>query len=210
MRTKSRSPLEPVATVITALLAVTVIATVASVVATVLGASSLMGFGIPVVQVDVAEIVGNADVPPALWSPHDGVSVNTTGYRFFAGDPDVGQRLWYTLTLLPSALLFGGALLLAYRLIRGAERDGIFTVATAARLRTLGWFLLIGGLAKMAVETVATNRLLTTMVANEVGWVRPGFWQVPWTVLVTAAGLLTFARVMRIGAGMRRDLEGTV
>ena len=156
------------------------------------------------------EIVGNADVPPSLWSPHDGVSVNTTGYRFFAGDPDVGQRLWYTLTLLPSALLFGGALLLAYRLIRGAERDGIFTVATAARLRTLGWFLLIGGLAKMVVETVATNRLLTTMVVSEVGWMRPGFWSIPWTVLVTAAGLLTFARIMRIGAEMRKDLEGTV
>ncbi len=122
----------------------------------------------------------------------------------------MGQRIWYTLIMLPGILLFVGVLLLAYRLIRAAERDGIYTSATARRLRTLGWFLLAGALVKMVMEMVAANRLLATMVTNEVGWIGPIRWQIPWMVLLIATGLLTFARIMWTGAGMRDELQGTV
>jgi hypothetical protein len=112
--------------------------------------------------------------------------------------------------MLPGTVLFIGALLLIYRLIRGAERDGIYTAATAGRLRALGWFLLIGALVKMVVEMLAANRLLATMVTTQVGWTEPFRWETPWTVLLTAVGLLSFARIMRLGVEMRDDLQGTV
>lgn len=205
-----RNPLEPMATVVRVLLGLTGFVILASAVSTVVGTGSMMGLGRSSVYVDVPFIVGSSDLPLGPWNPHNAASVNTTGYRFFAADPDVEQRVWYTLTLLPGSVLFIGALLLVYRLVRGAERDGVYTAATARRLRTLGWFLLVGALVKMAVETAAANRLLATMVTNQVGWITPIFWQIPWTVLLTAAGLLSFARIMRIGAEMRDELQGTV
>lgn len=210
MRPKSRNPLEPVATAVSVLLALTCVGMIAAAVATVAGSGSIMGLGESFVYVDVPDIVGSSDLQLGRWSLHDGVSANTSGYRFFATHPDVGQRVWYTLTLLPGSVLFIGALLLAYRLVRGAERDGIYTAATAGRVRTLGWFLLIGAIVKMVVGVVAANRLLATMVTNQVDWIGPIRWQTPWTVLLTAVGLLSFARIMRIGAEMRDDLQGTV
>ncbi|HEX5995854.1 MAG TPA: DUF2975 domain-containing protein [Jiangellales bacterium] len=210
MLLKQRNPLEPMATLVSVLLGLTGVGLVASAVMTVVGIGSFMGFGELWVSVDVPHVGGSTDLRPVPWSLHDGVEVNTTGYRLFTTHPDVGQRVWYTLTLLPSSLLFIGALLLMYRLIRGAERDGIYTAATARRLRTLGWFLLIGAVVKMVVEMVAANRLLATMVANQVDWFGPIYWETPWAVLLTAAGLLSFARIMRIGAEMRDDLQGTV
>lgn len=209
MVVKSRSPLEPIATVVTLLLGLTGFALAASAVATVVGTGSIMGLGQGIVFVDVTGLAGS-DIQAMPWTPHDGVSTNTIGYRFFDANPDVGQRVWYTLTLLPGGVLFVGALLLAYRLIRGAERGGIYTEATIKRLRTLGWFLLSGALAKMVVEMVPANRLLATMVTDQVGWIGPVHWDIPWTVLLTAVGLLSLARILRIGAEMRDDLQGTV
>jgi hypothetical protein len=49
------------------------------------------------------------------------------------------------------------------------------------------------------------NRLAT--IATVLTWV---FWSVSWPVFWFGLGLIIFARVMRIGAGMRADLEGTV
>ena len=209
MLARSRNPLEPMATVVWVLLALTGIGMVASVVATVLGSGSIMGFGESVVYIDVP-VVASADLPLGPYDLRGDVSPNTIGYRFFVAHADVGQRIWYTLIMLPGILLFVGVLLLAYRLIRAAERDGIYTSATARRLRTLGWFLLAGALVKMVMEMVAANRLLATMVTNEVGWFGPIRWQIPWTLLLIATGLLTFTRIMWTGAGMRDELQGTV
>jgi len=210
VRSKPRNPLEPMATVVSALLGLTGAGIAVTVLAAVVGSGGIMGLGQSFVYVDVPGIVGGSDLQSGQWNLHDGVLANTTGYRFFTTHPDVRQRVWYTLTLLPSSVLFIGALLLVFRLVRGAERDGIYTAATARRLRTLGWFLLIGAVVKMVVEMAAANRLLATMVTNHVEWIGPIFWETPWAVLLTAAGLLTFARIMRIGVEMRDDLQGTV
>ncbi|MEU8264201.1 DUF2975 domain-containing protein [Micromonospora sp. NPDC048999] len=210
MQSKSRNPLEPVATVVSFLLAATSVLLVISAIATVFGSGSVMGIGHSFVYVDVPDIVSSSDLRTGQWILRVGTSANTIGYRLGVAHPDVGQRVWYTLTMLPGSALFIGALILLNRLIRGAKRDGIYTPATAKRLRTLGWFLLAGALTRMIVEAVAANRLLATMVANQVDWLRPNTWDTPWAVLLIAAGLLSFARVMRIGAEMRDDLQGTV
>jgi hypothetical protein len=168
-----------------------------------------LGFGDTMVSVD-ARGAASADIPPDMWTLHTGVGVNTIGYRLAVIHPNAGQRFWYTLGELPAFVLFAGVLMLAYWLIRGTERHGLFTSATAARLRTLGRFLLFGALAKTVVEMAATNRLLASMIASHVGWVYPSSWQIPWILLMVGAAVLTCARIMRIGAEMHDELQGIV
>jgi hypothetical protein len=53
--------------------------------------------------------------------------------------------------------------------------------------------------------------LLGQLVTWHVNWAQwPASWSVSWPVVWFGLGLVIFARVMRIGAGMRADLEGTV
>jgi hypothetical protein len=207
---KARNPLEPMTTVVSVLLGLMGVAVVAGVVLAIAGIGSLWGFGKLAVYVDAPFFPDLGSSYQGLSILQDGVEANASGTRFRVAHPDLEQRVWYTLTTLPGGVLFIGALLLVYRLLRGAERDGIYTAATAGRLQALGWFLLIGAAVGMVVEVVAATRLLATMVTYDVGWKGPFLWQVPWAVLLTAAGLLSFARIMRIGAEMRDELQATV
>src|SRR5262245_31652332 len=97
---KSRSPLEPLATVVRATLGVMGVLMAITALATVFGSGSIMGIGEPSVSVDVPDIVGSSDLQLGQWGLHNGVSPNTTGFRFFTVHPDVWQHLWYTLTML--------------------------------------------------------------------------------------------------------------
>jgi len=60
-------------------------------------------------------------------------------------------------------------------------------------------------------EAFARMTLLGQLVTWPVDWAQwPAAWSVSWPVFWFGLGLIIFARVMRIGAGMRADLEGTV
>jgi len=125
--------------------------------------------------------------------------------------PTVGQALAFAVTLLPIGLLRLGALYLAMRLARTAARDGIYTAQAARLVLILGWWLLAGGLAATAAEAFARVNLLSQLVTWPVDWGQwPAAWSVSWPVALIGLGLITFARIMRISAGMRADLEGTV
>jgi hypothetical protein len=53
--------------------------------------------------------------------------------------------------------------------------------------------------------------LLSQLVTWPVDWGQwPVAWSVSWPVFWFGLGLVIFARVMRAGAAMRADLEGTV
>jgi hypothetical protein len=125
--------------------------------------------------------------------------------------PTAGQYLAFAVTLLPLDLLRLGALYLAMRLARTAARDGVYTAQFARLLLILGWWLLAGGLVATVAEGLARMNLLGQLVTWPVDWARwPASWSVSWPVAWFGLGLVIFARVMRIGAGMRADLEGTV
>jgi hypothetical protein len=125
--------------------------------------------------------------------------------------PTAGQALAFEVTLLPLDLLRLGALYLAMRLARAAARDGIYTAQAARLVLILGWWLLAGGLAATAAEAFARVNLLAQLVTWPVDWRQwPVAWSVSWPVALIGLGLITFARIMRISAGMRADLEGTV
>jgi hypothetical protein len=140
-----------------------------------------------------------------------GVQANWNGAILGAAHPTAGQALAFTLTLLPPGLLRVGALYLAMRLARTAARDGVYTTRAARLVLILGWWLLAGALVACFAEGFARLNLLGQMVTWPVNWVHwPASWGVSWPVLWFGLGLIIFAHIMRIGAGMRADLEGTV
>jgi hypothetical protein len=125
--------------------------------------------------------------------------------------PTAGQYLAFAVTLLPLGLLRLGALYLVMRLARTAARDGVYTAQFARLLLILGCWLLAGGLVATVAESFARLNLLGQLVTWHVDWGQwPAAYSVSWPVFWFGLGLIIFARVMRTGAGMRADLEGTV
>jgi len=125
--------------------------------------------------------------------------------------PTAGQYLAFAATLLPLDLFRLGALYLAMRLARTAARDSIYTTQAARLLLILGWWLLAGELVATIAEGFARANLLEELTTWHVDWAHwPVSWSVSWLVVFIGLGLIVFARVMRVSAGMRADLEGTV
>jgi hypothetical protein len=125
--------------------------------------------------------------------------------------PTAGQALAFAVTLLPLDLLRLGALYLAMRLARAAAHVGVYTAQAARLMLILGWWLLAGGLVATVATAFARMNLLAQLVTWHVNWGQwPAAWSVSWPVALIGLGLITFARIMRISAGMRADLEGTV
>jgi hypothetical protein len=140
-----------------------------------------------------------------------GVQASWNGAILGTAHPTAGQGLAFAVTLLPAGLLRLGVLYLAMQLARTAARDGVYTVQAARLVLSLGWWLLAGGLAASLAEGFARVNLLGLLVTWPVDWVHwPSSWGVSWPVEWFGLGLIIFARIMRVSAGMRADLEGTV
>jgi hypothetical protein len=201
---KVRSPLEPLSAVTRMSLVVLGIIAVCGVGATIGGSGSFLGWGARAVCVD------NPDgrVMPSTSSVRGQVIVSVPEVHLCTDSPDVAQRVWYTLTELPDALVLIVALLLIYSMIRRAASRGVYTAQVAARLRLLGWWLVIASVVAGATEQVAQARLVATMITRPVGWLVPG--APPWTAVLTGVGVLTFARITRLGANMRDELAAVV
>jgi hypothetical protein len=140
-----------------------------------------------------------------------GVQASWNGAIVGTAHPTAGQALAFAVTLLPAGLLRVGALYLAMRLARAAARDGVHTLHAARLVLFLGWWLLAGGLVASLAAGFARLNLLGLLVTWPVAWVHwPASWGVSWPVEWFGLGLIVFASVMRAGAVMRADLEGTV
>jgi hypothetical protein len=140
-----------------------------------------------------------------------GVQASWNGAILGTAHPTAGQALAFAVTLLPPGLLLVGVLYLTMRLARTAARDGVYTVQAARLVLFLGWWLLAGGLVTSIAEGFARLNLLGLLVTWHVDWVDwPSSWGWSWPVEWFGLGLIIFARIMRVSAGMRADLEGTV
>jgi len=140
-----------------------------------------------------------------------GVQAAWNGAVLATAHPTVGQGLAFALTLLPPGLFRVGTLYLAMRLARSAARDGVYTTQAARLVLFLGWWLLAGGFAASLAGGVARLNLLSLLVTWHVDWIHwPASWGVSWPVEWFGLGLIIFARIMRVSAGMHADLEGTV
>ncbi|WP_330301992.1 MULTISPECIES: DUF2975 domain-containing protein [unclassified Streptomyces] len=210
-----RNPLEPMSTAV--MTAVTLIAVLMG--AALLGALFADGvhiFGIGDKSVCVADTTTTASVgeePTPGFKPAPGATVNLNAHPNYCTEaPSTVQSLLNTATQLTPFVFTVGALLLVLQLIRSAERDGLYTARTAERLRKLGWWLLVGSvLAAIAVST-AEKALIDSLSRDSGISAVSGLWSwdVPFMAILTGLGVLSFARIMRVGITMREDLDGTV
>lgn len=147
----------------------------------------------------------------AAFGARDGAHVSAVP-RYCADHPSAWQRTLGILSEAPALVVLVGGLTLLDRLLRSAGRDGAYTRQAASGLRFLGWYLLVGSLVAAIARAASQAALLATLAddaAFSPGTVL-GATAFPYLVLLTALGLLVFARVVRAGATMREDLEGTV
>lgn len=216
---KSRNPLATLATVVTWVFWLAAAVTVTTLLRALTGQGPLFGAHIGGPSPSPAGVCVTA--APALL-PDSGRGLSQPGLAagvraawnsasLCATHPSFGQHLAFAVTVLPVDLLRLGALYLVMRLARTAARDSVHTAGAARLLLTLGWWLLAGGLVATMAEALARMNLLSQLVTWHVdGGQWPAAWSVSWPVVWIGLGLIIFARIMRISAGMRADLEGTI
>jgi len=214
-----RNPLGTLATVVTWVFWIAAAATATTVIRTLTGQGPLFGahIGGPSPSLtglclNVGQALLNHPGPgPGLAGLSPGVRAAWSTATLCAAHPTATQALAATVAVLPVDLLRLGAVYLAMRLARSAARDGVYTTGFARLVLVLGWWLLAGGLVATVAEALARVSLLGQLVTWPLDWGHwPAAWSPSWPVAWIGLGLVVFARVMRIGAGMRADLEGTV
>lgn len=192
------------------------VAVTAGLVLSVAGKASIGGFG----DATVCATQPNYGYSGDDWTRFQGivsrpgasVSINGT-LQACAVHPSFGQRVLFTLTSLPSTLVWGAVLFLLWRLMRTARRTGPFTVGVAATMRWLGWLIIVGSAAAGAAQGFATDQLLNSLLrapgssGDAITQAIHGLLPVP---LLVGAALLTFARIVRLGAAMDDEIKATV
>jgi hypothetical protein len=214
---RPRNRLQSLATVVTWVFWFAVLATALRVILALIGQHPWFVFGGPAGAPPAACL---ETAPPLLQHAgsgliHSGLSpgVRATwnAASVCTARPTAGQAVAFTFTLLPIDLLRLGTLYLVMRLARAVARDGVYTALAARLVLVLGWWLLAGELVATFAAGFARVNLLGQLVTWHVNWLHwPASWGVSWPVAWFGLGLIIFARVMRISAGMRADLEGTV
>lgn len=130
-----------------------------------------------------------------------------------ASHPTTAQRVLVSLTQVPLVALYLVIILLLAQLLRTIRSAGPFAIIVARRLRFLGWFVLAGSLIVVTGQSAAQSAFVSTVITGPVPAVRNAIEAGLAALLVTlliACGLLTLARVIRVGAQMSDDLAGTV
>jgi hypothetical protein len=165
--------------------------------------------------------VAGTDQPVGPLKPGASSSLSSAGtVALCAGHPTLAQRFLVLLTQAPTTLLWLAVLVLLWLLVRTVRRNGPFDICVTRRLRFLGWFALAAYLAVQAVQSYAAAAFTATVhlpsadnpgpvpvVADTINGVLSTDW-IP--LLLVVCGVLTLARIVRIGAQMHDDLAGTV
>jgi hypothetical protein len=212
---RSRDPLEPFATVVrsvTRLLGVFLV--VGAISAVTSDDAGYFGVGNDIcVDTGISESLEKPSFADELTA---GVQSVSQGIGFCRTDPTVGQAVLQVLTELPNLLLVLSVLVLLWRTVGNARRQGPFSVATAAGVRATAWLLLLGGVVAGAVQEVAKVALIGTMakdgstLAPEPSeFVFAALSGVSPLLLFAGLGVLTVARILRTGVQTDADPVAT-
>jgi hypothetical protein len=205
---KNRNPLEPLASFTGLLMGSLVVGFGIAILTTLFGSGSILGWGhTRYMCVDDTGMSGG-DTKGSLGfiRPHAGVDVNSAGLRLCTHSPNTTQRWWYTLQNLPATVTVLAVTVTIYLILRHAERHGLYAPGVASRIRFLGWFLIADSVLRPTVELISKRRLWASLADSSA----PIQWNVAWTLLFAGLALLSLARIMRVGSGMREELQGVV
>ncbi len=156
---------------------------------------------------------GMAVTGPAVAHLKPGATASAGKVTLCASHPTTGQRVLVGLTWVPAVALYLAVILLLWQLLRVIRSTGPFAMIVARRLRFLGWFVLAGSLVVTVGQSAAQSAFVSTVVTSSVPAVRNAVeagLAIIFVPLLIACGLLTLARVIRVGAQMSDDLAGTV
>ncbi len=220
--TQRRKLTQPLGSVTVIFSAVTLAFLALMAVLTVRGSDSILGFGHAFLCADAPGTYGSGNLNASTFSitARAGayVQVNGTIQACTGFHPTVIQRTLFSMTSLPSWLMWGSVLYLLVRLLSVARREGPFTLRTAVIMRRLGWLIMVGTVVAALIQAVAQHELLNTMLTLPYG-LYPFLYNLLYTTLVDSmvtvavlagAALLTFARFTRLGVDMDDELQGTV
>jgi Protein of unknown function (DUF2975) len=203
----SRDPLEPIASTVGCLIGLTVLFVLLSL---------------------LVHQAAWGDGPVCTSVPADGIPLRISGLavpgqvrgsqaaigtvQLCVSHPGTWLRLAGLLASWPAGILWLGCLFQVYRLLATASRPGgLYSLATAARARRLGWFLTAGALAAGVIETVANLTIFLSQVHYPgLTWFEPDKLHLSVATLLAGLALITLARVMRVGVTMREELDVTV
>ncbi|MCX5008139.1 DUF2975 domain-containing protein [Streptomyces sp. NBC_00638] len=211
-----RNPLEPLSSAVKGIVTLLAALTLAGLLGLFVDGMHLHVLGIGDKSVCVADqstTMSGGEVPPMEFRPAPGATIQLDAHpSYCTGDPTTAQSLLHTAIQVPPFVFSVGALLLVLLLIRGAEREGLYTTRTAGRLRRLGWWLSAGSVLAAIAESTTEQSLVRSLSRNTDASAVTGLlsWDMPFMAILTGLGVLSFARVMRIGIAMREDLDGTV
>ncbi|MEU4090042.1 DUF2975 domain-containing protein [Streptomyces aureus] len=211
-----RNPLEPLSSAVTIIVSMFAIALVLGVFGSMFADGvHILGIGekqICVTDSSVSVGGGGPEGPIGIKAAPGAKVLLDASPSFCTEHPSTAQAVLNTATQLPSFLFTVGVLLLVLQLIRGAEREGLYTPRTAARLRGVGWWMLAGSVLAAIGKSVSENALIDSLSRGGDASALTGLltWDAPYMAILTGLGILSFARIMRVGVAMREDLDGTV
>lgn len=210
-------PLAPIEFVLTSLAGFIALILAIAIPATIFGSGSVAGIGEreACAVVDTGMVpYGGTDDGTGRVSGVQGLAEHTSSWprtvEICNQDPSWGVKAAATASPVAEMLLLFGFLALALRLVRGARRRGPFTREIAGHTRMIGWFLLVGGLVRAAADAMSDGVVVDSAVAD-VSWTAGILrFDAPWTVLIAAVGIVSFARVLRQAVMLKDDVDATI
>jgi hypothetical protein len=209
----ARDPLEPIRTAVASLLILTVGGFVVAFLSGFVSVHTELFGGGPVCisgdQVGLVWKSGHIPVDPAIDGLARGVQATAGNVIFCANSPDLPLRLAGLLATWPTAILWLVFLLRLHSLLRAAARPGgLYSPVTAARLHALGWIMTAGAIAVAVLQSAANTIIAARLIPEPVEYF--SHLTLPYITFFLGLTLLTIARVMRLGAAMREELDVTV
>lgn len=180
---------------------------------TVFGTGSVLGFGDPEVCATArpGEVPwGGPDPRRAVPGLVDDARWHTWEIAVCVEDPAPGLRLAGSLGGLSEIVTFVGSLLLVRRVIGHARRSGLFAEGVAARVLTLGRFLVVAAPVSAFLAQLGDHLVVDAAIEGELYYGHLFNWDFPWTVFIVGVGLVSTARVLAYARHLQDDVDRTI
>jgi hypothetical protein len=204
----SASPLEPIASAVGCLTGLFILLILLS----LLVRSAAWGNGPVCTSVGSSDLLGLISGKVSVRGLTAGSKASLASATICSDNPGSALRLAGLLAVWPYMILWGIFLFRLRGLLKAASQpSGLYSAATGARLRGLGWLLTGGGIAAGIFDSAAKVYIFTRLVHYPgLGSLEAGQFDFSFSTLFVGLTLITVARVMRLGVTMREELDVTV
>jgi hypothetical protein len=157
--------------------------------------------------------------PGQMHVGHGAMLLTTGQLNACVTHPSAVQWLLLVLVRAPGLVVWAGVVLMIWRVLRAAQGTGPFTWPAASAIRQLAWFVIIapvvaGMLGHLGADLL-TRMVMTPPTFDHEGVILDVLFVAPVKALfpvpaLAGAGLLTFARISKVGVAMDEEIRATV